>query len=465
MSYRLDYAWLGHAWLGQSWLAGVVLLACGCASNDEVDPCRHRVCDIDELECIEQVSATVACQLGETEVLVPVVRFVSADELLAELEAEVEPLTPEQEQDVTDYYRGEALVGLMPATYEYEPPAFAVADWAAAFYSTTDGEIVVITDNFDSSDPETGYRVLVHEMVHAYQDHARDLDTVFETHATSFDRSLGLRAAIEGEAMVYQAFAEVELAGLRPARVDWDGYFAQLRDYALGEAATTNEPSMRVAGLFPYPYGVEFMYYAHEQDGRTGIDAVFETPPDSVRQVIGGWSYWPTDLQNGDDLLDGHAVPALPVRYTYLGGGHQSVWLLNAMLQRTAGYPGEWASSELGFVSADYLSIYRDEQSSDLIAIWRIQTDHPSSLSYILYGLDSVWGDAATAGPGKTHVFDTVGGGLVLVATTGPDALLVLADIAGWQSLEALQTETPVTRMRRSQREILAQARPHSPEP
>jgi hypothetical protein len=452
MSYRLGSCLVG------------VLLACGCASNDEVDPCRHRVCDIDELECIEQVSATVACQLGETEVIVPVVRFVSADELLAELEAEVEPLTPEQEQAVTDYYRGEALVGLMPATYEYEPPAFAVADWAAAFYSTTDGEIVVITDNFDSSDPETGYRVLVHEMVHAYQDHARDLDSVFETHATSFDRSLGLRAAIEGEAMVYQAFAEIELAGLRPERVDWEGYFTQLRDYALGEAYTTNEPSLRVAGLFPYPYGVELMYYVHEQDGRDGIDAVFETPPDSVRQVIGGYDDWPMNLQNRDDLLDVHAVPVLPDRYTYLGGGHQSVWLLNAMLQRTAGSGDEWAWPQLQIVGADYLSIYRDEQSSDLIAIWRIQTDLPSIFSSSLNWDGSRWRDAGSNEP-DTHVFTTVEDGLVLVATTGPDALPVLADIAGWQSLEALQTETPVTRMRRSQRPILAQARPHGDEP
>jgi hypothetical protein len=450
---------LAPSWLGQSCL---VLLACGCASNDEVDPCTHRVCDIDELECIEQISATVACKLGETEVIVPVVRFVSTDELVAELEAEVEPLTPEQERDITDYYLGEALVGLMPATYEYTPPAFDVAEWAAAFYSTDDGEIVVITDNFDSSDPESAYRVLVHEMVHVYQDDARDLDAVFETYATSFDRSLGLRAAIEGEAMLYQALADVELAGLRPERVDWEGYFAQLRDYALGEAATTDEPSQRVVGLFPYPYGVEFMHDAYKY-GRAGIDAVFETPPDSVRQVIGGYDNWPTNLQNRDDLLDAHAAPVLPDRYTYLGGGHQSVWLLNAMLQRTAGYVGQWASLELGYVSADYLSIYRDEQSSDLIAVWRVQTD-AFTFTNVLNVAGSLWRDAGSFDPG-THVFTTIEDDVVLVATTGPDALLVLAEITAWQSFEAMQTETPVTRMRRNQREILARARPHSPEP
>lgn len=232
----------------------------------------------------------------------------------------------------------------MPETYEYAPPALDITEWAAAFYSLDDDEIVVITDNFDSSDREHAYTVLVHEMIHVYQDRGRDLQTLSDTYATSFDRFLALRAIVEGEAEFYESLAEVELLGRSPDEVDWVGYFAEFRANVLAAAAATDVPSQQAVGLFPYPYGGKFIYEAYQAHARASIDSVFETPPDSVRQVVGGYYEWPDFLRNRDDLLNPHAVPILPDRYTYLGGRHESVWLLNTMLQRTAGYTGEWGS-------------------------------------------------------------------------------------------------------------------------
>jgi hypothetical protein len=335
----------------------------------------------------------------------------------------------------------------MPATYEYTPPQLNITEWAAAFYSLEEGEIVVITDNFDRDDPEAAYLLLVHEMVHAYQDHGRDLEALSETYATSFDRFLGLRAAIEGEAMYHQSLTELELAGLAPGRVDWDAYYDGFREYVLTAATESEVPSQDAVGLFPYPYGSQFIYESDDADGFDGIDAVFETPPDSVRQVMGGYDAWPTLLQNRDDLLNPHALPVLPDRYTYLGGGHQSVWLLNTMLQRTAGYAGRWASAQLYGVSADYLSIHRDEESGELVAVWRIQSDEPNYLLSAIDPISSSWRPADTS-EAHPHVFTTVDGDIVLVATTGDNALPVLAEIAGWQSLDALQVDPPVTRSR-----------------
>jgi hypothetical protein len=444
--------------LGQvekAWLVGVAMLAFGCA-DPEPDPCSHRVCDVDELECIEQVAVTVACKLGESEVIVPVVRFVTADELTAEIEAEValDQPTPEQIEALTDYYLGEALVGLMPDTYEYAPPALDIAKWAGAFYSIDNDEVVVITDNFDSSDREQAYLVLVHEMIHVYQDQSRDLEALNETYATSFDRFLGLRAIIEGEAEYYKSLAEIELLGWTPDEVDWLGYFAAFRTNVLAAAAESEAPSQQAVGLFPYPYGAEFIYEAYQARAGDSIDAVFEAPPDSVRQVVGGHAEWPDSLVNRDDVLNAHAVPIFPDRYTYIGGRHQSVWLLNTMLQRTAGYEGEWGSWVLDGVSADYFSVHRDEQSQALVGVWRIRTGDLNAWSNALAAAGSRWRDAGSSDP-ETHVFTTVDGDLVLVATTGPDGLLVLADINGWQSLEAMQADPGVTRMR-SQHEILA---------
>jgi hypothetical protein len=146
-------------------------------------------------------------------------------------------------------------------------------------------------------------------------------------------------------------------------------------------------------------------------------------------------------------LLDPHALPILPAGYTYLGGGHKSVWLLNTMLQRTASFTtGEWASSVLDSVSADYLSVHRDDQTHALITVWRIQFDGPSMWLNLLAADGSLWRDTASGEP-STHVYGTVDGDLVLVATTDPDAQPVLPAISGWQPLEALPAKPAVTRL------------------
>lgn len=80
---------------------------------------------------------------------------------------------------------------------------------------------------------------------------------------------------------------------------------------------------------------------------------------------------------NYDEWLDPHAVPVLPESYEYLGGGHQSVWLLNAMLQRTASHSEPWVTPVLTDVSADHLGIFRNASRDELVAVWRGQERGP----------------------------------------------------------------------------------------
>lgn len=420
-----------------SWVGLLAGLATGCREEADVDPCAYAVCSIDDPACIEQVATAVACKLGVDEVIVPRVRMLSAAEVVAEIEADLEQPSAQGVLDITDYFRGEALFGLMPADYVYSPPQATIADWAVAYYSVLDDEIVVITDNVGSSDPEYAYLVLVHEMVHVYQDHGRDLEALINNHAATFDRFMGVRAAIEGEASYYGALAEVELAGLTSGEVAWARYYADFQTNVLELAAMTEQPSLDAVGLFPYSFGSEFIFLADRDEGRASIDAVFANPPDSVRQVMGGYATWPAALQNGDSVLDQVAAPVLPDHYQFLGGGHQSAWLLNTMLDRTAGGVGLWAP-QLTDVSADYLSVYRDTQStSEIIAVWRIQTGAPAQLSSALVEAASIWTHDEGDFP-SSHVVTQVGDDIVLVATTGADAKLVLTQIEGWQSLEAL---------------------------
>lgn len=428
------------------------LLAPGCADEDQ-DPCEHRVCDIADPACIEQVSATVACKLGQTELVIPEVRMLSAAEVVAELEAERETPTDQEIQAITDYFRGESLVGLMPPDYSYSLPQANITNWAVAFYSRDDDSVVIITDNLDA-DTHGSYLVMVHEMIHVYQDAAWDLDALHEAHARSFDRFMGLRAVLEGEATLYGSLASIELEGYLPFEIDWAAYFEDFQADVLMAANTSEEPSLDAIGQFPYAYGIEFMYQAWWQGDREAIDEVFEQPPDSVRQAMAGYEAWPDQLENGDAELDLHAAPVLPEHYTALGGGHQSLWLLNAMLRRTAGRTEAWSSAILDDISADFLSVYRDEQSGELVAIWRIQTDALALARAGMLGPGSRWAEDPAASP-ASHLITSVDADLVLVATSGPDAAAVLADIEGWTALDAMASVGAPTRTR-AERGVLA---------
>lgn len=419
-------------------LALVATLAPACADpSHERDPCEHRVCRIGDAACVEQVATTVACRMGLDELTIPEVRMATRAELAAEIEANATPISADQIQDVTDYYRGEALVGLMDEQYVYGEDSTAFLDWAVAYYSNDTRDVVIITDNL-GDDALRNYLVLVHELVHAYQDAQRDLGGLLDEHATTFDRFLGLRAMIEGEAEHLETIAGVELDGLDSETVQWNDYYDDYQDWALEQAETSLQPSFDVYAYFPYAFGGELVADAWQAGGIDDVEPLFSTPPDSVRQVIAGYAAWPASQQNGDTRLAPHAAPMMPDRYEYLGGGHQSVWLLNSMLQRTADNPWEWAPS-LESISADYLSIFRDDDSGHVVAVWRVQTDDVAGL---VDGLTLPPASLWLVEPGTdylvNHSVSFVDDDVVLVATTGAAPAEVLAEIEGWQTVEGV---------------------------
>jgi hypothetical protein len=121
----------------RSWRPGLVAAVAavslsGCGDGDEVE-CDYVQCSIDEPACVERVAEAVGCHL-EQDIIYPEVRFLTAEEYLAETEVESTPPTAEEERDRADYFRMEALLGLMPEGYE---PAEYSADWirnVAALY-------------------------------------------------------------------------------------------------------------------------------------------------------------------------------------------------------------------------------------------------------------------------------------------------------------------------------------------
>lgn len=401
----------------------------GCSSEDTASypRCDYRVCPIDEPLCVEHVASVVGCRMEREPLSVPV-RYLTAAEVLAEMQAEAEELTPEQERDQADYLRGEAVVGLMPLGYE---PADMLVDtivhWRA-YYSHDDDEIVIITDQ-TATDEEGEYLLLVHEMVHAYQDAQYDLTSLNNVHATTLDRMLGLKALVEGEAVLHQNLASMELDGFGPDQADWQGYFEDWQAGMLDAAYETDVPRLDALILFPYAFGGELVVDAWRAS-TDNIARLYATPPDSVRQVMGGFRRWPQQLQNADEAFDPAAIPVLPAAYQLIGGGHESVWLLNAMMQRTAS-SSLW-QPVLDEVSADYLSVFRHDDSA--VVVWRVHSAATATLrDELLQSQLTFWVDSADGEP-SSHVVSSIDSDLLLVAVSHGDAGAVVADIQGWQS-------------------------------
>ena len=404
------------------------MLLVGCGSEEDIDPCDWRVCDIEEQSCVEAVAETVACQ-REVDLVVPEVRFVTAEEVLFEWNADTP--TPEQLERQRQYIAAEALVGLMPEAYE---PTQATADQIeniAAYYSRDGGGITIITDN-DLDDPVDAYALLVHEVVHAYQDASWDLDALSEAHATTTDRFLGLRATIEGDASLYGNLATLAALGLSPESVNWGEYFEGFQSTMLGYAKMTETPSIDALTLFPYAWGEAYVYPAWRRLDTAGPESVAHDPPDSVRQVMRGY---PGEMRpdiNEDALLDPVAVPIVP-GFVFVGGDHYSVWLVNAMLQRTAASPYSFVG-EVDSVTADYLSALRHEESGAPVAVWRIRGG--AALTGIIEDFESMW---STWDPNELrrswHVVDD---DIVLVAVgEGLESTVVFESIDGWHTPQA----------------------------
>ena len=399
----------------------LAVLAAGCADDG---PCDYAVCDISDPACVEAVAVAVACRRGG-DVLEPDVEFVTFDELVQDQA----PPTPEQLEAQRQYWAGEALVGLMPEGYD---PADTFADSRAgvlAFYSPSDERITVVID--DDADARLRYEVMVHEMIHAYQDAEHDLGLLFEEHATTFDRFMGSRATIEGEAELYTLYASLELDAVPHHHVDWHATYESFKADRLERAQNSETPSLDAVRLFPYAWGGWVARQAWDDDGPDAVSDIVANPPDSTREVMRGYTGQTFGDANRDAELAPRAVPVLP-GHTYLGGSAQGSWLINAMLQRTAGFGMEWHPFA-DTVGADELAIFRNDETGEPVAVWRLLLDGGTPAP-VLEAASSWW----TAEPVETtHFYYPLQGDWVLIAAESTDARALRDSITEWESVEA----------------------------
>ncbi len=414
-----------------------ISLAC---EPEQSDPCRYALCDIHKSSCVKHIAEAVACH-REEEVFVPTTIFRPAYELTEEWLASSEDLSEHDRMMNEAMHVGASLLGFYPFGYGEDDEIVDTLATIPAFY---DGETkqIVIVDHGRYPKPEDDYITLVHEMAHAYQDRREDLLKLKDKHGGTVDRRLGITAMIEGEATLYEMYADAELHGIYPYDMDERLIFTEWHDGLLQTMRSSDVPELTITRGLKYAYGTAFVYDAWRADGVAGVDALFETPPDSSRALMFGYQYWMEAERplNGDSSLDPHGAPIMPDRFELVSIAHMGVWYIMAMLQKTADIAEIWLPV-LNEITSDVLTIFIEAETEEVAVVWRITgTQELRNLADEMLGRpDCLWRNARDLiGDPGPYALDWTGDDLVLIATTGEDANSLFDSRTDWQSIEDL---------------------------
>lgn len=299
----------------------------------------------------------------------------SREQLVGYLTAKLdEELPPELADQMVRSY---ALLGLVPPDLDLRALLLAVyTEQVAGFYDPDSTALFVLDDQA----AESLESVLIHELVHAIQDQAADLDSLTDP-VRGNDRQTAAQAAIEGHAtLVMMEYLMERMQGSPVDLSTLDGFGAELRAAlgtvrsqfpALGSAPRVIQESL----LFPYIEGaglVQSLWSSVEERVAPFGDHL----PASTEQVL-----------HPEKLLEAPRDPPREVELD-LGGArivHEDV--LGAlesriMLEELSGSPAP--SGPLGWLGDRYALVEAEEGDA---LVWVVAFDDPQARDAFAAGL------------------------------------------------------------------------------
>lgn len=147
------------------------------------------------------------------------------------------------------------------------------------YYDPEEDEMFVLRNQADLSPGSK--QTLAHEFVHALQDQYFDLEKMLPDESHDDDRSLAIRALVEGDAT---------MAGLSYAR----DYFTQAEIQEFLDESSSSDSSvlnsapayLRESLYFPYDAGADFVNELLAMDGFQAVDIALADPPASTEQIL-----------------------------------------------------------------------------------------------------------------------------------------------------------------------------------
>lgn len=359
-------------------------VACSDSRVVEVNPglsCGSRlsVCDIHSAACRQDVLDVVACLRGyDSQVQQPSAVFIELDDLIGGTEV---PDDSPAVRDARDTRLGYALFGLVAADeVSAEEALEAQADSIAALYSPAERRVFILENpgGDQISEAELGmpvdvYRmsVLAHEYVHFLQDRETDLGAFSEQLSELFDPAMAGISAVEGEAVLYEAFFGLQLAGRRISREPVLREFEAYVDFAEEAIREAGSPVLEARYLFPYSYGAHSAAVLHFDGSPEDVEGL-RLSHSTLEYIQRRWAE--PERRPTPEPLDTNVPQALSAIHTDRLGP----WLLAAFVSRVLGLSSEEALAFASQWRVDRMRVFRSEDE-EIVAQWLLEFGVPSS--------------------------------------------------------------------------------------
>jgi hypothetical protein len=327
-------------------------LGAGCADSESRPPplgggrpirgCEsfsYEPCDILTADCQREVFELVACVRGDTGVSEPPpVRQLDEASAIAQIEETgpsetmVDGLEAMSEMMFDERafaaeVRALELMGLLAPGLIADMGDVIEESIAnvIAYYQVSTREIVII-DRGESVDNLFANEVLAHEFVHSLQDARHGLGAFGAVPDLDSDGILARASLVEGEASLYQYLLRFAYEGADLERVRYSSFFDSLSADGLDATQDAGSPALTASGIFPYTYGTAYAGKRWLEGGRAALDALYQTPPRTSWEVLGG----APDALRSIDAFDG--APAAIDGYALSASDVVGAWVSVAML-------------------------------------------------------------------------------------------------------------------------------------
>lgn len=205
-------------------------------------------------------------------------RVLDREQILARIREHVAKDIP---PDVVEH-QGEVLTALelVPAGYDFVEGAFKlIQGQIAGFYEPADQTMYLVDDLGDAEAEQT----LAHELVHALQDQAYDLDRMIKYVPGDSDRITAAHALIEGDAT--SAMLDV-VAGSAFNISDTTLRRLLSASMALSMDGITTPHILQATLTAPYADGFTFVQQRRQKGGWPAVDAAFGALPATTEQLL-----------------------------------------------------------------------------------------------------------------------------------------------------------------------------------
>lgn len=198
-----------------------------------------------------------------------------------------------------------------PNTDLFQLQVDLLGEQVLGYYDPEKDELFVLRESKDLG--PSSKQTLAHELIHALQDQHFDLDKLLPHDSYDDDRSLAIRALVEGDAT---------LGGLSYVRDNFSQDEIQefLNESSSGDSSVLNSAPayLRESLYFPYSAGADFVNELLMMNGFAAVDEALADPPSSTEQIMHPDKYF-------DSPRDEPVQVALEPLTDTLGAG----WTLN----------------------------------------------------------------------------------------------------------------------------------------